>query len=313
MATEPSEPSSDKPRVSVIIPHLNTPELLVRALQSVASQKLDHGWHEIIVVDNGSHLTLAPLKATWPAVRFLLQPIPGPGPARNLGIAHARADVLAFIDADMKAEPGWLQAGLDALAANPAGPLGGDVRIDTGGRARLSGVEAFECEFSYRQEHYVRREKFSGTGNLMMTREMFDRAGPFGGIATSEDKRFGQTAHALGMPTSYVPAMRALHPARPSIDDLASKWQRLSVQKFSNHRDNGRSLLRWRLLALATVVSGIAHMPRILLSNRISGFGNRLRGTAALLHIRWLRGLDMLRLSRKAASDAADSAMSWNR
>ena len=41
------------PRVSVIIPHLNTPELLVRCLQSVAGQRIDYGWFEIIVVDNG--------------------------------------------------------------------------------------------------------------------------------------------------------------------------------------------------------------------------------------------------------------------
>lgn len=313
MHAERSAEQSDSPRVSVVIPHLNTPELLARALQSVASQRLDRGWHEIIVVDNGSSLSLAPLQAAWPQVRFLVQPTPGPGPARNLGIAHARADMLAFIDADMKAEPGWLQAGLDALAANPAGPIGGDVRIDTGGRSRLTGVEAFECEFSYRQEHYVRRERFSGTGNLLMTREMFDRAGPFGGIATSEDKKFGQAAHALGMPTSYERAMRALHPARVSIEDLAGKWQRLTVQKFSSHLDSGRSLLHWRLLALATMASGVVHVPRMMFSRRLSGLGNRWRGAGALLYIRWVRGIDMLRLSGKAAGDAAKSAMSWNR
>lgn len=301
------------PRVSVIIPHLNTPELLVRAIASVAAQKIDGGRFEIIVVDNGSRIALDALKAAWPDVRFLVQHEPGPGPARNLGIAHARADILAFIDADMQAEAGWLQAGLDALAAHAVGPVGGDVRIDTGGRSRLSGVEAFECEFAYRQEHYIRRERFSGAGNLIITRAMFDAAGPFGGIATSEDKLFGQRADALGMPTRFAPAMRALHPARTDVEDLAIKWQRLSVQKYSSHIAAGRSLLHWRLLALATLASAVAHMPRMLFSNRLSGFGNRLRGMGTLWRIRLARGLDMWRLSREAPGDAAQSAMNWNR
>ena len=46
------------PRASVIIPHFNTPELLVKCLQSVAAQTLDYGWFEIIVVDNGSRVPL---------------------------------------------------------------------------------------------------------------------------------------------------------------------------------------------------------------------------------------------------------------
>lgn len=308
-----SPPDTGPPRVSVIIPHLNTPEYLVRLLQSVAAQRLDHGWHEIIVVDNGSRLSLEPIMQTWPDVRFLVERTPGPGPARNHGIAHARADILAFIDADMKAEPGWLQSGLDALAADSAGPLGGDVRIDTGGRSRLTGVEAFECEFAYRQEHYIRRERFSGAGNLMITRAMFDRAGPFGGIATAEDKAFGQRAHAMGMPTRYVPAMRALHPARASVAELAAKWQRLTVQKFSSHSGSGRSMVRWRALALATMVSGVAHLPRMLTSNRLSGWGNRLRGCGVLMVIRWQRGLDMWRLAGEAAGRASDNALKWNR
>ena len=65
------------PRVSVIIPHLNTPELLVRCLQSVAGQRIDYGWFEIIVVDNGSQDTLDVLKASWPGVLFLREQQPG--------------------------------------------------------------------------------------------------------------------------------------------------------------------------------------------------------------------------------------------
>lgn len=303
------------PRVAVIIPHLNTPDLLMHTLRSVAAQRIDHGWFEIIVVDNGSRVSLDPLRAAWPDVRFLLERTPGPGPARNLGIANARADVFAFIDADMKAEPGWLQAALDALGPDPVGPVGGDVRIDTGGRRRLTGVEAFECEFAYRMDSYIRDFHYCGAGNLMITRTMFDRAGPFGGIGTSEDIVFGQRAHAMGMPTRFVPAMRALHPARSSLADLRIKWQRLSVQKFAAHQDAGRSMLRWHVLAFLIALSGLAHAPRMLLSTRVSGAQNKWRGLTTLIAIRWARGLDMIRLAREAGdgSAGAKGTMNWNR
>ena len=118
------------PRASVIIPHFNTPELLVKCLQSVAAQTLNYGWFEIIVVDNGSRLPMRLLEATWPGVRFLIERQPGPGPARNTGVRAARADILAFVDADVRVAPGWLKAGLKAVGRNPLALFGGDVRID---------------------------------------------------------------------------------------------------------------------------------------------------------------------------------------
>ncbi len=303
----------DAVRVSVIIPHLNTPEYLVRALRSVFAQKLDHGRFEVIVVDNGSSLSLAPIQAMWPEARFLLERAPGPGPARNLGVAHALADRLAFIDADVKALPGWLQAGMDALDADDLGPIGGDIRIDTGGRSRLSGVEAFECVFSFRQRKYIEKQRYSVTANLMMTRAVFDVAGPFGGIDTAEDRNFGQRAHGAGLPTRYVPGMRALHPPRQSMEEMRRKWERLSSQKLTGHQLSGGSRLRWQLLAAAVAVSGLAHAPRMLVSDRVSGVGNRLRGLTFLLSLRWYRALDMLRLEREARRGEDGSAMNWNR
>lgn len=311
--TEAGEP----PRISIIIPHLNTPELLVRCLQAVAHQQIDHGHAEIIVVDNGSRFPLDRLAKAWPGVQFLSEPTPGPGPARNTGVAAARAPLLAFIDADVTVLPGWLQAGLDALAADPPGPIGGDVRISVENPARLTGVEAFESVFSFRQKAYIRRKHYSVTANLMMARPVFDVAGPFDGIEHPEDRAFGERAHAAGMPTTYVPAMRALHPARRDFDEMRRKWARLSQQAYTTHILNGRSPFLWRARAFAVGVSGLVHMPRMLFSSRINGFGNRMRGLGFLLYLRWSRALDMLDLAGKADSSLSPAlnspALKWNR
>ncbi len=304
--------ASGTPRISIIIPHLNTPELLVHSLRAVANQSIDHGFAEIIVVDNGSRFPLDHLAAAWPGVLFLREPTPGPGPARNTGVAAASAPLLAFIDADVTALPGWLQAGLDALDAGPPGPIGGDVRIGVADPERLTGTEAFECVFAFRQRDYIKRKHYSGAGNMMLARAVFDVAGPFDGIDHPEDRAFGERSHAAGMPTTYVPAMCALHPPRRSVAEMRGKWQRLSQQAYTAHRKSGRSDLRWRLRAAAVALSGIAHAPKMLLSSRVSGLGNRLRGLGCLLQIRWLRALDMMQLPGEANSPLAP-ALKWNR
>ncbi len=300
------------PRVSVIIPHFNTPELLVKCLQAVASQALDHGWFEIIVVDNGSRMPMRLIEAAWPGVRFLLQREPGPGPARNMGVAHARADVLAFVDADVRVAPGWLQAGLKAVGDQELALVGGDVRIDVGDRKRMTDVEAFESVFSFRQKAYIKKKHYSVTANIIMTRAVFDRAGPFDGINMPEDRAFGERAYAMGIKTRYAPRMLAFHPARRDFEEMRSKWTRLSQQAFSAQMEKGRPILLWKLRAAAVAASGLVHAPQMLVSRRVSGLGNRFRGLGFLLKLRWLRALDMLEIASKARA-GEQLIVNWNK
>lgn len=307
------------PRASVIIPHFNTPELLVKCLQAVASQQLDHGWFEIIVVDNGSRMPMRLIQAAWPGVRFLSQPEPGPGPARNMGVAHAHSDILAFVDADVRVAPGWLMAGLKAVGEGlkaggdrPLALVGGDVRIDVGDRKHMTEVEAFESVFSFRQKAYIRKKHYSVTANIIMTRAVFDLAGPFDGINFPEDRAFGERAHALGIRTRYAYRMLAFHPARRDFEEMRTKWMRLSQQAFSAQMERGRPSILWRVRALAVAVSGLAHAPSMLFSRRVSGIGNRFRGLGFLLRLRWLRALDMLEIASKARA-GEQLIVNWNK
>ena len=300
------------PRVSVIIPHFNTPELLVKCLQAVASQTLDHGWFEIIVVDNGSRLPMRLLEATWPGVRFLIERQPGPGPARNTGVRAARADILAFVDADVRVAPVWLMAGLKAVGRKPLALFGGDIRIDVGDRNRMTDVEAFESVFSFRQKKYINKEHYSVTANLIMTRAVFDRAGPFDGIGKPEDRAFGERAHAMGIRTRYAPRMLAFHPARNNGQEIRVKFGRVAHHTFMRHVERGKPLILWDARAAAMAVSGLFHAPMMLFSRRVTGIGNRARGLRLLLQLRWQRALDMLELSRKARAGDQLALVNWN-
>ena len=297
-----------KPVISVVIPHLNTPGSLMRCLASVCGQQGPAGDVEVIVVDNGSNLPLDGVQAAFPHVRHLLEPLPGPGLARNAGVAAAGSDCLAFIDADCAASPGWLAA---AHAAAAAGQIaGGDVAIETADPAHLTGIEAFESVFGFRQQMYIRDKNFSVTANLAMPRAAFDRVGPFGGIEIAEDLDWGRRAHALGLSMHYRPDMQVLHPPRPDMPALERKFDRLINHDWHSHVASGRALWRWQARALALAVSPLVDGAALLTSPRLSGAGNRLRGIATLIAIRRYRCRRMLAM---AAAPPAGGAMMWNR
>jgi GT2 family glycosyltransferase len=300
-----------QPVATIIIPHLNQQDALIRCLQSLAAQDFTDGSVEIIVVDNGSRTPLDLVSAQFPDVILLSEAAPGPGLARNKGVGAAKAERLFFIDADCRAHPGWIRNALAALTRNDSsGVCGGDVQIDLINPAQLTALEAYESIFAYRQSLYITREGFSGTGNLAMTRAIFDAVGPFGGIGIAEDRDWGQRARTLGHHTRYVPEMIVYHPARQSFGELAEKWRRHVAHDLAKHQSSGGSALGWRLRALAMIASIIPHGLTVLRSARLSGFGNRLSAIRMLAQIRWFRCAEMLR--QTSASDNG-AASEWNR
>jgi glycosyltransferase involved in cell wall biosynthesis len=75
---------------------------------------------EVIVVDDGSADRTAAVAAVFgPRVRVVTQPNGGPAVARNTGIKHSTAPVVAFLDSDDRWEPGVVPACLSALRDHP--------------------------------------------------------------------------------------------------------------------------------------------------------------------------------------------------
>ena len=296
-------------RISVVIPHLNDPAALARCLAALAAGTRQPD--EITVVDNGSAQPPQAVCAAHPGVRLLVEPMPGPGPARNAGAAASSGDVLAFTDADCLPDPGWLAAVEQAFGDPDLGILGGDVRVAVADPARLGMIEAYESIFGYQVERYIRDIGFTITCNLAMRPGVLAAVGPFGGLAIAEDRDWGQRATAAGHRIRYAPGMIVRHPARRDFGQLARKWDRHMGHDYMQAQDQPLGRLRFLAKTLVMAPSALAELPRVLRSDRVEGPRNRAMAFAGLARIRAYRARRMAWLL--AGGDPARLSGAWNR
>jgi glycosyltransferase involved in cell wall biosynthesis len=122
-------------QVATIVPVFRA-RFLGECLESIAFQSRQPD--EIIVVDDGSPdgEEIARTCAAFERVRLLRQSNQGAGAARNLGIRATTADFLAFLDADDRWLPGFLQEQLAMFSRQPTldvvysdGMFVGDTRL----------------------------------------------------------------------------------------------------------------------------------------------------------------------------------------
>jgi glycosyltransferase involved in cell wall biosynthesis len=296
-------------RISVIVPHLNQPEALERCLTSLRMGQRQPD--EIVVVDNGSRVLPNAVVAASAGAQLLQELTPGPGPARNLGVAQSTGDILAFIDADCLADTAWLAQAEAALADPAAQILGGDVRIAYDDPARLTMLEAYESIYAYRMDRYIAREGFTGTGNLVVRRVVLAAVGPFAGLSVAEDRDWGQRATAMGYRIRYVPGMKVYHPARREFSEMRRKWDRHTAHDFfsATERVGGRLVFLAKTLTMG--ISPLAELPRILASDRISGARSRMLAFLGLVRTRAYRTRIMLGLC--LGRDPTAMSSGWNR
>ena len=131
------------PLISVVIPAHDAQAYLGACLASVQAQRGAFTL-EVIVVDDGSSDSTPDIARQQPGVTCLTQPNRGPSAARNTGIAQARGELIAFLDADDLWPPGKLAAQLDVLERHPeAAVVFGDCRqFDEGGQQPQTLFEA---------------------------------------------------------------------------------------------------------------------------------------------------------------------------
>jgi GT2 family glycosyltransferase len=120
------------PQISVVVPVRNREDCLGDLFRELEGQTLPGEQFEVVIVDDASTDGTRDLAASWvaeaPARRRLIDGRgEGPASARNLGIAQAEAEWIAFTDSDTMPEADWLASGLDAVERHGVRALEGAV------------------------------------------------------------------------------------------------------------------------------------------------------------------------------------------
>lgn len=183
-----------EPLVSVVLPVFNGAGTLARAIKSIQGQSLAR-W-ELLAVDDGSTDDTPRVLADWaaaePRIRILTQPRAGIVSALNTGLAAARGEYVARMDADDESLPERLAAQAEFLSVHPEIGLVGCL-VAFGGNPAASAGYALHVEWmnSLVTPGQIARGRFVESPfahpSVMFRREVVSRFGGYAGGEFPED------------------------------------------------------------------------------------------------------------------------------
>lgn len=181
-------------KISLVIPVYNAEKTLTNTLESAVSQTLSE--LEIICVDDGSNDGSAKMIKKWQQlhsnIHYIYQNNQGAGAARNHGIALAKGEYIAFIDADDSYPDRYALEKLYRTAHDHAACVCGGSAI-TDGSVRLDTKAVFQKKGYLHFENYQYDFLF---GRFIFQREfLLQNAIVFPELSIYEDPVF--LAHAL--------------------------------------------------------------------------------------------------------------------
>ena len=130
--------------VSIIIVNWNTEELLKNCLRSIAAASLDHQVETIVVDNNSADGSRDMVAREFPAVKLFNSGANlGFAKANNIGLRHATAPLVLYLNPDTELRANSLTQMVDFLRRNPSvGALGCKIRNASGTLQQL-GLQWF--------------------------------------------------------------------------------------------------------------------------------------------------------------------------
>ncbi len=217
-------PTSDSPRVSIVIPVYNKITYTGACLRSIAEHASTIAF-EVIVVDDGSSDATPQRLADIAGVRILRN-------AHNLGFIGscnagaevARGEYLLFLNNDTLVTRGWLDALVRCLEQAPDAGLVGAKLVYPDGRLQEAGGIVFNdgsgwnvgrFEDPHDSRYTFRREvDYCSGAAIVLRRELFARLGAFDtryAPAYYEDTDLAFAVRAAGLKVYYEPAATIVH------------------------------------------------------------------------------------------------------
>jgi glycosyltransferase involved in cell wall biosynthesis len=220
------------PKVSAIICTHNRDAYLGLAIDSLLQQDLDD--YEIIVIDNASTDTtraVVEARLPHPRLRYVYESSLGLSVARNRGAKEATAPILAYLDDDAIATPGWLTQLVQAYDADEKLAI-------AGGKVTLIWVQAMTAprwlsdglagnlgayDLGETQQQIVKPGLTPRGLNYSIRQTFLDSVGGFDpqlgrvgkNLLSNEELHMTELALKHGWNVSYLPAALVAHHVSP--------------------------------------------------------------------------------------------------
>lgn len=238
------------PIITVIICTFNRYNILADATASIELQDYPADRYELLIIDNSDDIDAGKRFFDGFEItckhRIIREAKPGLSRARNVGVNAAAGDLVAFVDDDARASPGWLSGIVRTFAENErAGIVGGPVRpiwcekrpewlhtwlegyltiLDRGGETRALG----EDEWLVGTNIAFRKEAIKAVG---MFPENIGRIKHL--LLSNEEIIVSKAVRELGYDVVYNPEIvtyHRVHPERANRDWLRRRvfWQVIS-------------------------------------------------------------------------------------
>ncbi len=252
--------------VSVVIPARNALGHVRELLEALEGQTLPRYRWDVVIGDDGSTDGLATALDGRAGVRVLSGPPQSSSAARNRAAFAAGGRALAFIDADCRPEPPWLEEGLAAL--DDADLVGGHINWRIPEKRSIWSL--LEVDTFVDQDAAVRNGT-AVTGNLFVRAEFFERVGGFDdGLHFHGDFEFVARCVREGGWLTYAPKAVVWHPTADSRRYFLRKFYEANhaYARFETHagrQPDGLKLRSW--VPVVQTVRGRRRIGRPLLLN----------------------------------------------
>jgi GT2 family glycosyltransferase len=277
------------PAASVIVPAYNQSRHLAHCLTAILREARDDV--EVIVVDDASTDDTVEI-AQASGVRVVGSATNrGPAHARNLGVQHASAELLIFIDADVVVAPGGIGRMVALMREMPdVDAVFGSYDTRPHARSLVSEYRNLLHHFTHQTGNVEAATYWAGCGAIR--RRAFERAGGFDERADLhyiEDIELGHRLRRSGARIRLDKQLLATHRKHWRLSEMirtdtlrrARPWARLLLQ--GGPANNDLSLKRSQRAAVALTMGGSLLVPCGLLAPPAAAAGGlALLGALAL-------------------------------
>ncbi|MEM9293640.1 MAG: glycosyltransferase [Acidobacteriota bacterium] len=249
MASPSMKTSFETPLVSVIVPFYNSEDTLESCIEALLAQRDVGGFYEILLVDNRSTDRSAEIASRYQVqnsadgtrLTVLHESEAGAYAARNKGLRHASAPLIAFTDSDCDVDPRWLRAIRQGMEDPGVAILLGHCRYPGEASLPLRFLAAYEnAKTQYVLEKKPSTYHFGYTNNMAVRASVFDQIGPFKLWKRAADTelihRLAANISDLKQPeqrVAFQPAMKIIHREFLTARDRA---RRLSLYTSTNSK-----------------------------------------------------------------------------